>query len=105
MVVTEGDERMKEIEEEIMGLLKSAEKELRSEGLEPDILLAGPGFLEGGGEVVKKLGLKVYVIDELEYDAVLADSRYVGQVRKATKRISIEPMILKDRIWDEMVNI
>ncbi len=94
-----------ETEEEILNLLLSAEKELREEGLEPDLLLAGPGFIKGGKGVLEKLGVKVYVIDELEYDAVLADSRYIGQMRRATRRISIEPMMMKDRIWNEMINI
>ncbi len=94
-----------ELKEEIRSLLNSAKKELENEGLEPDILLAGPGFIKSGGAIAEELGLKVYLIDELEYDALVADSRYLGQMKKAMRRISVEPMVMKERIWDEMASI
>ena len=88
--------------EEMLELIERASQELKEEGVNPDILLAGPGFVEMMGEIIDVLTLPVYVIKELEYDAVIADSRYLGQVRKASKRISIEPLLVEDEVWEEI---
>lgn len=88
--------------EEMLELIERASQELKKEGVNPDILLAGPGFVEMMGEILDILNLPVYIIKELEYDAVIADSRYLGQVRKASKRISIEPMLVEEEVWEEM---
>ncbi|AEO14028.1 family 4B encapsulin nanocompartment shell protein [Thermococcus sp. AM4] len=88
--------------EEMLELIERASQELREEGVNPDILLAGPGFVEVMGELIDVLDLPVYIIKELEYDAVIADSRYLGQVRKASKRISIEPLIVEEEVWEEI---
>ncbi|ACS32679.1 family 4B encapsulin nanocompartment shell protein [Thermococcus gammatolerans] len=88
--------------EEMLELIERASQELREEGVNPDILLAGPGFVEVMGELLDVLDLPVYVIKELEYDAVIADSRYLGQVRKASKRISIEPLLVEENVWEEI---
>ena len=91
--------------EELLELIERASQELKNEGVNPDILLAGPGFVEMMGEIIDVLNLPVYVIKELEYDAVIADSRYLGQVRKASKRISIEPLLVEEEVWEEIKNL
>jgi hypothetical protein len=89
---------------DVLELVLKAISELRNEGLEPDILLAGPGFIEYSGNVIKELGieLKVYTIEELGYDAVIADSGFLGQIRRASKRISVEPFLNEDELWGEL---
>ncbi|ASJ01941.1 hypothetical protein A3L09_01020 [Thermococcus profundus] len=89
-------------EEEILEIIERASQELKDEGLSPDILLAGPGFVEHAGHLVDVLGLSVYVVKELEFDAVIADSRYLGQMRKASKRLSIEPLLVEEKVWEEI---
>lgn len=90
------------VKEEILEIIERAAQELKEDGLSPDVLLAGPGFMEHAGEVVDLFGLSVYVVKELEFDAVIADSRYLGQMRKASKRISIEPLLVEENVWEEI---
>ncbi len=91
--------------EEILELIERAFQELKAEGVNPDILLAGPEFVKVLGETSDVFGLSIYIIKELEYDAVIADSRYLGQVRKASKRISIEPLLVEEEVWEEIKNL
>ncbi|ASJ01573.1 hypothetical protein A3K92_08810 [Thermococcus gorgonarius] len=91
-----------ELKEQILEIIENAIQELKEEGLSPDILLAGPQFAQNASEVLDVVGLSVYVISELEYDAVVADSRYLGQIRRASKRISIEPLMVEENLWEEI---
>ncbi len=93
------------LKEEILEIIEKAVEDLKAEGLQPDILLAGEGFLKYAGEVVDVLNLSVYTVKELDYDAVIADSRYIGQIRRASKRVSIEPLIVEDEMWNEIKSI
>ncbi|WP_297487581.1 family 4B encapsulin nanocompartment shell protein [Thermococcus sp.] len=93
------------LKEEILEIIEKAVEDLKTEGLQPDILLAGEGFLKYAGEVVDVLDLSVYTVKELDYDAVIADSRYLGQIRRASKRVSIEPLIVEDEMWNEIKSI
>ncbi|MDV3103774.1 MULTISPECIES: family 4B encapsulin nanocompartment shell protein [Thermococcus] len=88
--------------EEVLEIIERAAQELREEGLTPDILLAGQEFMKHASGAVDGLGLSVYVVKELEFDAVIADSRYLGQMRKASKRISIEPLLVEEDVWEEI---
>ncbi|MDI3475647.1 MAG: hypothetical protein PWQ79_128 [Thermococcaceae archaeon] len=89
---------------EVKNLIENAINEMREDGLEPDIFLVGPDFLESCKEVLREYAskLKIYKIDELGYDAVLADSSYLGQLRKASRRISIEPLVEEKERWEEL---
>ncbi|ACJ17097.1 conserved hypothetical protein [Thermococcus onnurineus NA1] len=87
---------------EIKDILDRAIQELRVEGLEPDILLVGPGFLEYTIQVLRECKLKIYKIDELGYDAVVADSKYLGQIKRASRRISVEPLLKESEMWEEI---
>ncbi|NJE43131.1 family 4B encapsulin nanocompartment shell protein [Thermococcus sp. GR6] len=87
---------------EIKDILDRAIQELRAEGLEPDILLVGPGFLEHTIQVLRECKLKIYKIDELGYDAVVADSKYLGQIKRASRRISVEPLLKESEMWEEI---
>jgi len=93
------------LKEEILEIIEKTVDDLKAEGLQPDILLAGEGFLKYAGEVVDVLELSVYTVKELDYDAVIADSRYLGQIRRASKRVSIEPLIVEDEMWNEIKSI
>jgi hypothetical protein len=86
----------------IMDLLEKALHELEEEGLEPDILLVGPKFMEYAVEMLRGCRLKVYRIEELGYDAVIADSKYLGQMKRASRRISIEPLLVENEMWEEL---
>ncbi|WP_297464817.1 family 4B encapsulin nanocompartment shell protein [Thermococcus sp.] len=88
--------------DEIRELLEKAMEELREEGLNPDILLAGPGFIEHAFDVLRRCGIRVYRIEELDYDAVVADSKFLGQMKKASRRISLEPFLLEVEVWEEL---
>ncbi|NJD98632.1 DUF1884 domain-containing protein [Thermococcus sp. LS1] len=88
--------------QEIKDILDRAIQELRAEGLEPDILLVGPGFLEHTIQVLRECKLKIYKIDELGYDAVVADSKYLGQIKRASRRISVEPLLEENEMWEEI---
>lgn len=87
---------------EIRDILENALRELKEEGLEPDILLVGPGFLELTAGVLRDCRLKIYKIDELGYDAVVADSQYLGQMKRASRRISVEPLLKESEMWEEI---
>ena len=89
---------------EVIELILKAISELRNEGLEPDLLLAGPGFITYSGKAIEELGIemKVYMIEELGYDAVIADSGFLGQIRRASKRISVEPFLKEKELWGEL---
>jgi len=87
---------------EIRDVVVRAIEELKNEGMSPDIMLAGPGFIEHTRDFLTSLGLKVYRIEELGYDAVVADSAYLGQIRKASRRISVEPFLEERRVWEEI---
>lgn len=94
-----------EIKEQILEIIENAVQELKDEGLSPDILLAGPQFAEHAAEILDVIGLSVYVVKELEYDAVVADSRYLGQIRRASKRVSIEPLLVEESVWEEIKDL
>ncbi|WP_461867128.1 family 4B encapsulin nanocompartment shell protein [Thermococcus sp.] len=91
--------------EDVEGLIKSAIAELSKEGLNPDIILVGPKFLSYTRDFLSECGLSLYEIEELEYDAVIADSQYLGQMRKASRRVSIEPFLKEREMWEEFRNI
>ncbi|GAB6103138.1 family 4B encapsulin nanocompartment shell protein [Thermococcus atlanticus] len=91
--------------EEVEELLRSAINELTKEGLNPDIMLAGPKFISYAGDFLSEYALSVYKVDELEYDAVIADSQYLGQMRKASRRVSIEPLLKEKAMWEEFRSI
>ncbi|WP_099209363.1 family 4B encapsulin nanocompartment shell protein [Thermococcus henrietii] len=87
---------------EIGDVVVRAIEELKNEGMNPDIMLAGPGFIEHTREFLTSLGLRIYRIEELGYDAVIADSAYLGQIKKASRRISVEPFLEEKRVWEEI---
>ncbi len=87
---------------EIKDILARAIAELRAEGLEPDILLVGPAFLEHSVELLRDCKLRIYKIEELGYDAVVADSKYLGQIKRASRRISVEPLLKESEMWEEL---
>ncbi len=91
--------------EDVEGLIRSAIKELTREGLNPDIILVGPKFLAYVRDFISECELSVYEVHELEYDAVIADSQYLGQMRKASRRVSIEPFLKEREIWEEFRSI
>ncbi len=91
--------------EEAEELVRSAINELTKEGLNPDIMLAGPKFISYAGGFLKECGLSVYEVRELEYDAVIADSQYLGQMRRASRRVSVEPFLKEKAIWEEFRSI
>jgi len=87
---------------ELREVMVKAIEELRNEGMNPDIVLAGPGFIEHAREFIARLGLRVYRIEELGYDAVIADSKFLGQIKKASRRISVEPFLEEKNVWEEI---
>ncbi|WP_456368646.1 family 4B encapsulin nanocompartment shell protein [Thermococcus sp.] len=87
---------------EVKELVKKAIEELTREGLKPDIILVGPKFLEYWGDISEDCELKVYEIEELGYDAVVADSAYLGQIKRASRRISVEPFLEEREVWREI---
>ncbi|WP_297062164.1 family 4B encapsulin nanocompartment shell protein [Thermococcus sp.] len=87
---------------EVKEVVLKAIRELKEEGMNPDIMLAGPGFIEHARDFIAQLGLKIYRIEELGYDAVIADSSYMGQIKKASRRISVEPFLEEKRVWEEI---
>ena len=87
---------------EVHDLLNRAIQELRKEGLEPDVILVGPEFLKYTGQVLGEYKLKIYKIEELGYDAVVADSQYLGQMKRASRRISVEPLLEENEMWEEL---
>lgn len=88
--------------EEVRDILEKAITELKEEGLEPDILLVGPRFIEHSVEVLRNCRLRIYKIEELGYDAVVADSKYLGQMKRASRRISVEPLLEETDMWEEL---
>ena len=87
----------------IIDLLTSTISELKEEGFEPDLILVGPEFKKYlSEEMIGMLKMKVYYIEELGSDAIIADSKYLGQLKKASKRISIEPL-LKELEWEKVL--
>lgn len=88
--------------EEVRDILEKAITELKEEGLEPDILLVGPRFIEHSVEVLRNCRLRIYKIEELGYDAVVADSKYLGQMKRASRRISVEPLLEETEMWEEL---
>jgi len=89
---------------EVAELLEKAIKELKEEGLNPDLLLVGPKFLEYSAPVLREHAstLKIYKIDELGFDAVVADASFLGQIRRASRRISVEPIFKEKEMWEEL---
>ncbi|HDZ36364.1 MAG TPA: DUF1884 domain-containing protein [Thermococcus sp.] len=87
---------------EVHDLLNRAIQELREEGLEPDVILVGPEFLKYTGQVLGEYKLRIYKIEELGYDAVVADSQYLGQMKRASRRISVEPLLEENEMWEEL---
>lgn len=88
---------------EVKDILGKAIRELKEEGLNPDLLLVGPQFLEYSAPVLREYAstLKIYKIDELGFDAVVADSSFLGQIRRASRRISVEPLFREKEMWEE----
>ena len=86
----------------VKDLLERAISELRDEGLNPDIILVGPRFIEYAAEMLRECKFRVYKIEELGYDAVIADSKYLGQMKRASRRISIEPLLVENEMWEEL---
>ncbi len=93
------------MKEELYEILKSAVEELKEEGLNPDIMLAGPEFLKHAAEIIQDCQLAVYEIKELNSDAVIADSQYLGQLKRASRRISIEPLFKEREMWEEIQRV
>jgi len=87
---------------EVIEIIKAAMRDLKREGLNPDILLAGEEFIKYLGNQLKACNLKVYLIQELGLDAVVADSNYLGLFKKASKRISVEPLLDEKKAWEEI---
>ncbi|MBP1911323.1 family 4B encapsulin nanocompartment shell protein [Thermococcus stetteri] len=87
---------------EILEMIERTIEELKSEGMNPDIMLAGPQFIEYSRDALKKINLKIYRIEELSYDAVIADSNYLGQIKKASRRVSVEPLLEEKEVWNEL---
>ncbi len=88
--------------EEVREVIAKAIEELKGEGMNPDVMLAGPGFIEHARDLLPSLGLRIYRIEELGYDAVIADSSFLGQMKKASRRISVEPFLEEKRVWEEI---
>jgi len=88
--------------EDLKGIIDRTIDELVAEGFEPDVMLAGPGFIEHTAGLLRGYRLRVYRIEELGYDAVIADSKYLGQVKRASRRISVEPFIEEGDMWEEL---
>ena len=93
------------MKEELFDLLKAAIEELKEEGLNPDIILAGPEFLKYAVDILQNCELAVYEIRELNSDAVIADSQYLGQLKRASRRISIEPLFKEKEVWEEIQRV
>ena len=91
--------------EDLKSLLNRTIDELVAEGFKPDVMLAGPGFIEYTAGLLRGYGLKIYRIEELGYDAVIADSKYLGQVKRASRRISVEPLMEEESMWEELKNL
>ncbi len=91
--------------EDLKSLINRTIDELVAEGFEPDVMLAGPGFIEHTAGLLRDFELKVYRIEELGYDAVIADSKYLGQVKRASRRISVEPLLEEESMWEELKNL
>ena len=87
---------------EIKEVIERALNELKNEGMNPDIILAGPGFIEYTREALTKFNLRIYRIEELGHDAVIADSKFLGQIKKASRRVSVEPFIEEKQMWEEI---
>ncbi|AIF69291.1 hypothetical protein PAP_04400 [Palaeococcus pacificus DY20341] len=90
--------------EEIKEILEAKIKELKDEGLNPDIILAGSDFLLYAGDVLVDYNLKIYEIEDLGYDAVIADSQTLGLMKKASRRISVDPFLKEKEkeVWKEL---
>lgn len=93
------------MKEELYEILKSAIEELREESLNPDIMLAGSEFLKHAAEIIQDCQLAVYEIKELNPDAVIADSQYLGQLKRASRRISIELLLKEREMWEEIQRV
>ncbi|WP_297420120.1 family 4B encapsulin nanocompartment shell protein [Thermococcus sp.] len=91
--------------EDLKSLIDRIIDELVAEGFEPNVMLAGPSFIEHTAGLLRGYGLKVYKIEELGYDAIITDSKYLGQIKKASKRISIEPLLVEGHMWEELKNL
>ncbi|WP_297439283.1 family 4B encapsulin nanocompartment shell protein [Thermococcus sp.] len=87
---------------EVKELLQAVISDFEGEGLKPDILLAGPGFIQYAKDALAECSLKIYRIEELGYDAVVADSAYLGQMKRASRRVSIEPLLRESEMWKEI---
>ncbi|WP_048058322.1 family 4B encapsulin nanocompartment shell protein [Pyrococcus yayanosii] len=94
--------KKEEFLDQLIELINTAIRELEEEGLSPDILLAGSEFLKYSLDIIEGLSLSVYEIKELGNDAIIADSKYIGQLKKASRRISIEPL-LQEEEWEEIL--
>jgi len=90
---------------EILELLRTVIKEIREDGFEPKVAFVGPKFAEKAARYLKTLGLNVYVIEELNCDAIIADPIFLGHLRKASRRISLEPLREEKEMWEEIREI
>jgi len=90
---------------ELLKLLKTAIKEIEEDGFQPRVALVGPKFAEIALEELKSLGLEIYIVRELNCDAILGDPRFIGPLRKASRRISLEPLIEEKEFWEEIEEI
>ena len=87
---------------EIKEVIENAFEELKKEGMNPDIILAGPSFIEHAREALSRFNIRIYRIEELGHDAVIADSKFLGQIKKASRRVSVEPFIEEKQMWEEI---
>lgn len=83
---------------EILEVIERIIEELRAEGMNPpDIMLAGPQFIEYSKDALKQMNLKIYRIEELGYDAVIADSNYLGQIKRLHEGFPLNPYSKKKK--------
>ncbi|WP_175059582.1 family 4B encapsulin nanocompartment shell protein [Thermococcus sp. 2319x1] len=90
---------------ETLELLRTVIKEIREDGFEPKVAFVGPKFAEKAAKELEALGLNVYVIKELNCDAIIANPRFLGHLRKASRRISLEPLREEREMWEEIRGI
>ncbi|USG99602.1 DUF1884 family protein [Thermococcus argininiproducens] len=90
---------------ELLRLLTTVIREIEEDGFQPKIALVGPKFAEKGMKELKNLNLKVYIVEELNCDAIIGDPRFIGHLRKASRRVSLEPLMEEREFWEEMEEI
>lgn len=88
---------------DVKEILDHTIRELENDGLNPDVILAGPDFLMVAGDALVSVKLRIYEIEELGYDAVVVDSSALGLTKRASKRISVDPFLEEIRKKEEEV--